>query len=395
MNEWLLANGGVPIRYNLFKLYSMNRETCEIQEELNQFPEVQYWLEQLEEREEKGIQLEKIHGSHDYRYENIMRKLSQLGYQSGTEDMDCRCEVYRQALFRWVTEERGAGLSFKKLYSYYDHELIIAVFLALAGYRDKAIRQVAEKRINILFEFTCQKRYDIYVDGSKLPGVPQQWAAWVIDPDLYADGQIHFPTIHDFVLLAAVVPWILDLQIAPHSFALDEEIPGDQRASAEIIQFVNLDKLKSKIDSIVSWLFDPGYGEISNRYGYFWIPGGSYSTKAVCWKLDLPDLKAVKAHPGKGQSLIQRVLHLSALPGAGGYPWMISARDHLDSFRIDDEKALFPSNYLIEKRDGYWIFGAHMGMGENRKLKYARMIESSYWMELLDHAGSRFSSRLV
>jgi len=350
MNTWLLENAEIPIRYNLLQKYRLQEEAFDLQEMLVTVPEVQYWLGQLDHRASMGM-VGNIHGSHDYRFENIMGKLIQLGLRAGMPALDERCAVYRQRLAEQVAKEREPGLSFKKLYSYYDYELIPAAFLALAGYSDPAVQQVRENRLELLYEFTKQQRYDIYIDGSKLPGVPKDWQPWIIDPDLYADGQIHTPVLHDYILLSTFFQQTVDQQF------------------------------REKICTVVDWLFGPPYKEIPVHCGYFWIPGGSYSSKAVCWKLDLPGIQNLGENPKQGQALIQRVHLLSNFPEVWNQPWMKAACAHLETFKVDEPKYLFPKEYLVERKDGYWVFGAHMGMGENRRLEKSRMVESTYWME--------------
>ncbi len=36
--------------------------------------------------------------------------------------------------------------------------------------------------------------------------------------------------------------------------------------------------------------------------------------------------------------------------------------------------------YLIERPSGYWVLGAYMGLGENRRVKKWAEIESTFWM---------------
>jgi hypothetical protein len=62
--NWLLDNSETPIKYILTK------EKMYIEKFLENY-EVQYWLSQLRPRWE-NTDLGEIHGSHDYRMENIL-----------------------------------------------------------------------------------------------------------------------------------------------------------------------------------------------------------------------------------------------------------------------------------------------------------------------------------
>ena len=360
--SWLLDNANYPIKYNLYRLQnSSNSQT--ILKEMLSVPEIQYWLHQLDLRFKKKNGWWNIHGSHDYRFENIMGKLSQLGLHKGIKELDNRMRVYRENLNNQVLEERSDNLSFGILYSYYDYELLVATFLALAGYRsDSGVMHVLQKRIEKLYEFTKKKRYDIYVDGSKYPGVKKEWQTLLIDPDLYQDGNISIPTIHDYFLLSA--------------YEFDE---------------FN-EETKKKVDTIVEWIFDEKYQSIPVQYGYFWIPGGSYSSKNVCWKLTLPSANNQMGRNRRGyQTLIQKVLLLSHFPKCYKFKWIKNAVSYLETFKTENERYLFPKELLVERKDGYWIFGAHMGMAENRRQKKWREIESTYWMERIKQNRTKWS----
>jgi hypothetical protein len=120
------------------------------------------------------------------------------------------------------------------------------------------VKGVTRQRLDVLYEFTKQKTYDIYVDGSKLKGVKKVWQPYIINPDLYADGHIALPDMHDLLLFAGMYSHL---------------------GVAE----------QNKIESIVEWLFGDGYSNILHRYGYFYAPGGSYNAKAIIFKLHLLD----------------------------------------------------------------------------------------------------------
>jgi hypothetical protein len=62
------------------------------------------------------------------------------------------------------------------------------------GYaQEEAVKYVAYKRANIIYEFTKQQRYDVYRSDTNYPGVKKEWKPLIIDPELYKDGNIVLP----------------------------------------------------------------------------------------------------------------------------------------------------------------------------------------------------------
>lgn len=160
-----------------------------------------------------------------------------------------------------VQSDPFSDTGFGRIYHYRDHEKVLCCFLPLLGfYSEPAVKYITGQRIKILYEFTRQMRYDIYTNGKKFSGVKKEWQPFIIEPDLYADGNIALPDVHDLLLFAGMYPHLTE----------DD---------------------KNKVENIVKWFFGSEYEGIIRRYGYFYIPGGSYSTKAVIFKLHLPDFQ--------------------------------------------------------------------------------------------------------
>ena len=79
--EWLLENASAPIRYNLAQDQSLV-------DELLSNDEVLAWMQKLIVRVD-AQDLSNIHGSHDYRYENIIKKSFILGLNRDIPQFDC------------------------------------------------------------------------------------------------------------------------------------------------------------------------------------------------------------------------------------------------------------------------------------------------------------------
>ena len=242
-------------------------------------------------------------------------------------------------------------LGFGKLYHFRDCEKVLACFLPFLGYyTDTAVLHIVRKRIDILSNFTQQKRYDIYIDGSKLKSIKKEWQPYIINPDLYVDGHIALPDMHDFLLFAGMYPYLSENE-------------------------------KNRVETIIAWLFGDGYNDISRRYGYFYVPGGSYNTKAIIFKLHLLDFQGMSFDKGDLVSLLFNIFVLSHFKTAKESLWFSLALTYLEQYKNEAGRYSFPSHMITEKPDSYVISGGHMNVGESKKSKLYNEIISTYWMD--------------
>ena len=340
--QWLLDNADAPIKYILTRENGYADKLFENQE-------IQYWFSRLKQRSDER-NLGDIHGSHDYRMENILGKCWILGMSKDIFKFDNCIRFILDFLDKHIHQPNHGSLSFGKLYSYRDYETVLSCFLPLLGYNDiPSIKYIAEKRINILYDFTKYKRYNIYVDGSKYKGVKKEWQPYLINPELYSDGNIALPTMHDFILFAG------------------------------IYKGMNTE-LKDKIETIVEWIFDERYMSISRRYGYFYATGGSYNVKAIIFKMHLINFKDMLFNNSDFNSLLFTCYVLSHFDSAKKSEWFGSARLYLDNYKTPNNRYKFPSHMIAEKLDNYVINGGHMNVGENKRSKQYAEIISTYWM---------------
>ena len=344
MNKtWLLGNADVPICCNLNKAAEDNGQ-------LLQNREVSAWLLRIAERSQAGY-IGDIHGSHDYRMENILGKCWILGLSKDIPVFADKIEFITDYLKHHIQGTPEDELSFSKIYHYRDSEKILSCFLPFLGYYDDpTVLHIARERIDVLYSFTRNKRYDIYVDGSKMKGVKKEWQPYIINPDLYFNGHIALPDMHDYILFAGILPFIT----------------AEER---------------EKVEVITEWLFGEGYKQIIRRYGYFYVPGGTYNTKAVTFKLNLLDFRDMTFDKGDLTSLIFNVFILSHLKKGRESEWFSSALSFLNQHKKENGRYIFPAHLITEKPDSYVIFGGHMNVGENRKSKLYSEIISTYWME--------------
>jgi hypothetical protein len=138
--QWLLENADAPIRYNLEK-------TAKISGYLLQNSEVTAWLSRLAERSQSQVNeapdyadnIGDIHGSHDYRMENILGKCWILGLSNGISTFAEKMEFILRFLNQHIQANPPDELSFGKIYHYRDCEKVLSCFLPFLGYHDYSL----------------------------------------------------------------------------------------------------------------------------------------------------------------------------------------------------------------------------------------------------------------
>ena len=128
--KWLIENAAAPIKYILTNEKNYIPELLENHE-------VKYWLAKLKNRA-VNKDLSSIHGSHDYRYENIVGKCSILGLSKEIAEFDENITFILDFLNGHINNKdiEREPLSFGKIYAYRDYETILACFLPMLGYQD-------------------------------------------------------------------------------------------------------------------------------------------------------------------------------------------------------------------------------------------------------------------
>lgn len=350
MNKtWLMEVADNPIKHSLGMKYDDFNLLLENEEVLS-------WFSRLEERA-KNHQIGDVHGSHDYRMENILGKCFILGL-SKKDDPFAKCMSFiTDFLEQQVQQKPCDELNYAKLYHYRDYQKVLCCYLPFFGYHEEPVVQyIVKQRIELIYNFTKEKCYDIYDTESRYPGVKKEWRPYIIRPSLYADGNIVLPDIHDLILFAGMYPYLSNTE-------------------------------KDKVESITEWFFGAGYQNIIRRYGYFYVPDDRYNAKAIIFKPYLVDLEHMDVNSidkGDFTSLVFHVFVLSHFRTARESLWFQLAMDYLETFRCENGHYLFPTYLITEKQDCYVIKGGHMNVGENKKKKLYREIVSTYWMEKID-----------
>jgi hypothetical protein len=98
------------------------------------------------------------------------------------------------------------------------------------------------------------------------------------------------------------------------------------------------------------------------------------------WNVWLPGYDRIHTSDFKMACLVQRLALMSPFPTARSSECFVNNVQHLEDYRTDDGTYVFPELYVQEKRNSYFVTGAHMGLGENRRQKLGYEIESSFWI---------------
>jgi hypothetical protein len=341
--RWLIENADIPIKRIL-------TQDPQNDDKLLENYEVQYWLSLMKQRSDNN-DIHRIHGSHVIRFENILGKCAILGLSRKFPEFNRYMQLVLDFLNKHVGRREQEGLSFGKIYSNFDYETVLSCFLPMLGCGDDpAIQYITDKRIRILNDFTKQKRYDVYVDGSKYKGVKKEWQKHIIDPVLYADGNIALPAAHDYILFAGMYDRL------------------------------NTEK-RYMVETIVDRLFDNRYSDIRRNYGYFYVPGGSYNVKAVIYKMHFPNLEEENPEDRDLSDLIFSCFVLSHFETARKSDRFRIAIKYLERYKTENNRYVFPKPMITEKKDSCVIFGGHMNVGENKRSKLYSEILSTFWMD--------------
>jgi hypothetical protein len=323
--DFLLENADVPIRYNL-------THDASLVEALLTNDEVAAWLERLTQRV-TAKDLANIHGSHDYRYDNIMKKCFILGMNLDIPQFDSLARFFVDFLNEHITKTYEDTLTFEKMYSYRDYETVLACYLPFMGYCDEpAVRYVINKRLEILYNFAKQKRYDIISNDIDFAGVQKEWRGGIVDPELYSDGNIALPSMHDYILLAGAYRYLSDND-------------------------------KCKAETIAEWLFSDGYRDVPRRFYYYAPLDPAYKAKSIYAKIELSDFNLFDCYI------------LSHFKAAQNSAWFIDAMLEYEQYKTSNGRYVFPKIMITEQKDS-----EHMNVGENKRSKLYSEIVSTYWV---------------
>lgn len=316
--EWLMSNAGPIIRWRLVRDFGLSAS----EKERRAFEKAA--LETAEVRRWLGnLGKGGIHGSKDTHAENALAKLIEYGVQSGHPGFDAKVLPYAEKVGRF----RSAW-----------DPIILTPFLIGAGYCHlPAIREWFLKRLAVLEKTARKKDYDLYLSSHQMRDVPKAWRQKPVYRPEFNNETAPLPSCYD---LYALAHW-------PY------ETPVERK----------------KAEGVVAYLSHPAFQ--STRGGYLWDleKKTCYAAGRVWLACSNPDRKVLFLGLG------------ARFRSARKATWFKDGMADLEKWRTDRGTYVFPPDYLKEKRDSYYIYvGAHMGLGENRRNKLWREIESTFHM---------------
>ena len=131
-----------------------------------------------------------------------MGKLTQLGVHAGMAPLD----VLVAPFIEWLDYALQQQDSDSPIEDMAYRIPIVAAFLMRAGYEHvPAVATVAQRRLNTLYDFCRQGRYDIYAGPEGYPTIPKSYRAFrIVNPALTQSGNVALPDLYDMTMLAAL-----------------------------------------------------------------------------------------------------------------------------------------------------------------------------------------------
>jgi hypothetical protein len=315
------------------------QEKDRIEKEAFDHPIIQYWLSQFQ----NVGRLYPLHGSFDSCFENACGKCIQLGLSIQNNQWKEKMDPF----FDWFLTLPMETPKDKSLFSYTFYRNLLAFNLYRAGYNEQTILDTIKFRLDQVYEFTMQNRFDIFVDPEGFPKIPVSFQHHkLVDPALYSTGMTVIPNIHDIFIFRDF-----------YKLHADKE------------------RMK-KIDQIISYILNPSYQSLPHGYGIMFVPPRTYYS--IGWDVLLngkdPDLNPAL--------YLQRLVLMSEFSSVKSSEYYIQAMAHINKFLSEDGLYQLPKEYLHEKT-GYFVTGSHMGLGVNRRRKDWSKLESCYWITQL------------
>ena len=126
-----------------------------------------------------------------------------------------------------------------------------------------------------------------------------------------------------------------------------------------------------KIETIIEYILDPNYYTLHRGYGI--LVNGKKGYLAMGWDAKLPQ-DSNEILPALVLKRLELMAHFKT---AVNHEWFHNNFRRLENFRTDKGTYILPKESLQEKQ-GYWVNGKHMGLGENRRKKLALELESTF-----------------
>jgi hypothetical protein len=164
---------------------------------------------------------------------------------------------------------------------------------------------------------------------------------------------------------------------------LNEPLPKiwDIYALAHWPKALASDETRRKIDTIIAYILHPDYQALEDGYGV--MRAGKRRYYSMGWSVHLPGYASSDSVQPE-YMYVQRLELMAHFETARETTWFRDCLRHLQSFQTDTGAFRFPAGYLREGSSGYWVTGAYMRLQENRRVRRALDLDSTFRMCLID-----------
>lgn len=334
---YLLDHANPIIKALLLKELKLEatKEFAANQKRVLNMPIVQYWRNCLP----MEYTLTSILGSHNTCFENAFGKL--LSFGLNVEDI---CTQNQCSSLLNNLKDQDMPAIYGPL-----AQFVIAGYLHSGGFKDQRVYDIVMNRIETLYQFIKRSplKFDIYdhTTDYKLPHNYQ--TKKVVNPQLYQDQELVLPLIYDFFVFSK-------------NYCLFSE------------------PVKDKINTIIDYIGQDQYQALD--YGYGLIASNHNKFHAMGWSAHLPLFNEALSSDYFKQGLIHRMHLFSEFQVFPIQTWLQKAMKSLHDYQISDTRYLMPSHLIPEINHSYFMNGRHTNLGEDRKLKQGRIIESTYYV---------------
>ena len=222
---------------------------------------------------------------------------------------------------------------------------ILIGYLLNKGYTDNAsLLNFAKIRIEEIVSTITSYGYNIYVPIEKFTSVPKAFREkCMVNPELTGKSLVKLPLIYD-------------------------------------IQYIHqigklLPEYREKIDKIINYIIHDTYQSFPNGYGIMQNEKRKYYS--IGWSLKLPFY-------GENQNTDETIFYallFSPFKAVHSSPWFEAFIQRISAYMNQDGLLHFPSTWIREKSNKYFIGGNHLGIIDNRRAKNRMVFESTYWYE--------------
>ena len=338
--NWLLNNAGPIIRYRIiteFDIGMTESDKKDATKELLECEEVRKWIRLLKESTH-------IHSSNDLASENCLANLTAYGVTAGMGPVSNILRSVHSNQYENIPHHKNAIT-----------RILVPFLISIELSDEHDVLEYAKGRLLTVYGYAERSLSDFSQndDVSDLMlsqtekaalHVPKKWRTkYVWKPEL-----MHFfPNCYDFYLFAFL-----------HGY-------DDERAT--ILRFVHTLKYQRLCE----------LREFHGSYGWD-------ENKKYCWSAaQMPFLHGYFGFDSSQFSPNKFLLYLdlaSRFPNAKEIGWFRRGLESLDIYRTDTGRYCFPSQYIPERKNGYYLYaGARMRLGEHGRLGLE--IESTFRME--------------